>query len=302
MITKVVKCLMDGLQEQFNPFQIYFDTFYNSLIDDYKEAMKSYNLRQMYNFEALSAANITEELLESLRTPRPGGASYNVLQYKYDPLKRTDLHPNNEIYYISYKNNKLDISTTDFYGREYKPLGSDIELELAKLFQAEQEKLKDNPIQRGIHQTTAGDIVPALPTDTPVHLQRLGFYGDLGVECRFITTNTSLFEDFQVLYNSLLCKRNPPFYISFSDFGEVKWPVTTRFEEISQAEHIDYAKYGNLLIISFRVTLTTMFLSSYVKKSVPVNHIEVHTEAVNNKYQFGKSSSGIYNPVHKREQ
>lgn len=292
---------MEGMQQQFNPFQIYFDTLYNSLIDDYKEAMKSYNLRQMYDFEALAACNISQELLESLRAPRPGGGTYNMLHYKHEPLKRSAIHPNNEIYYISYQNDKLDISTTDFYGREYKPLGADVEQQLAKLFQEEQKHLKDNPVQNEIHQTTAGHIVPELPTDGSRHYQRLGFYGDLGVECRFVTTNTSVFEDFLILYNSLLCKRNPPFFMKFNDFGDTKWTVNTKFEEASQAEHIDYAKYGNLLIISFHVTLTTLFLSSYVKKSVPVNKIEVHTEAVNPHYQFGTSSASIYKPTHKKD-
>lgn len=285
MIGKTLDAFFNGMQDIFNPFQIYFDTIYNYAIDDYNLAMQSYNLRQMINFDVLHSASITQELLESLRANRPGGGSYNVLQYKHSPLKKTDLHPNNSIYFISYENNEVKVSS-DINNRKYVPLDQETKEALKASFISEQKEYSDNPIQHTIHNTQAGDVIPKLETKPAQLLSRLGFYGDLEVECRFITCNTSLFEDFLILYNSLLHKRNPPFAIEFKDFGEAKLPITTRFGEITQAEHPDHTKYGNLSFIGFNVTLTTMFLSSYVKTSAPVNRVEAYTEIVNNKYPF----------------
>lgn len=279
MIGKVVHSYFKGMQELLNPFKIYFDTIYTPDIDNYRHAMNSHNLQQMFDFDKLKAASITEDLLASLRSQRPGGASYNVIQYKYSPLTRTEKHPNNSIYYISYENDNVKVST-NLNARGYIELDANTKEALRQAFIEEEQSSSSASMQRTIHSVVAGDIEPQveIDKDNPTHLSRLGFYGDIELECRFITCNNSLFEDFLIIYNSLMHKRNPPFSLKLSDFGDTALPITTQFGEINMAEMPDYNNYGSLSFIGFNVILTTMFLSSYVKASNLINRVETYSE------------------------
>ena len=275
MTTKAIHAYFQGLQDFFNPFGIYFDTLYTPNIDDYKLAMSSYNLRQQYSFSKLDSAYITEDLLKSLRANRPGGGSYNAMQYKFSPLKLTDLHPNNEYYYIRY--DKKQLVSTDSK-RNFIELDRDQELFLMAEFEAEQKKQPNSPVERTIHDGIVGDVEPSIDNAKATILERLGVYCDLELECRFLTTNTSIFEDFQVLYCAMLQGRNPPVFMQLKDAPDIKYPITTRYAEIDSAERLDAEQYGNLSMIGFSVTISTMFLSSYVKRTMPVNKVSVFSE------------------------
>lgn len=278
MVSKVIHAYFQSLQDFFNPLQIYFDTIYTADIEDYRKAMSSYNLRQQYDFDRLKSAHITEDLLKSLRANRPGGGSYNVIQYKFSPLTRTELHPNNEPYYIVYSNNG-NIQKVDMR-RNFRELPRDEELYLQAEYQEFLKTQPNSPLQRELHDTISGNIDPKIELDNKSFqlYQRLAVYGDITLECRFLTTNTSLFEDFMILYNARLCDVNPPAYLTLKHAPDVKYPITTRYQEIDTAERLDGEKYGNLTMVGFTVTLTSMFLSSYVKKSAPVNKVSVFTE------------------------
>lgn len=283
MVTRAVNAYFQGLQDFFNPFGIYFDTIYTPDIEDYKLAMSSYNLRQGYNFDKLKASYITEDLLASLRTPRKGGGIYNALQYKFSPLKRSDMLTNNEFYYITYAaNGKIKM----FDGkRNFREITRDQEMFLQAEYEEFLKTQPDSPMVKTLHDTIAGDVTPKIPLDNKdyIQYQRMGVYCDLDIECRFITTNTSLFEDFQILYNARLCDVNPPIYMKFKHAPDVKYPITTRYSEIDTAERLDPPTFGNLTMIGFNVTISTMFLSSYVRQSAIVNRVEVFTEIQPNK-------------------
>lgn len=283
MITKAIHAYFQGLQDFYNPFQIYFDTIYCNDIEDYKKAMSSYNLRQAYSWDRLASAQITEDLLNSLRANRPGGGSYNVIQYKFSALKKTDQHPNNEFYYIIYgKNGKVQVMNQQ---RRFVELSRDEEIFLQKEYEDFQKKQPNSPMENTIHDTIAGDILPQVDVNDKGNIiyQRLGVYCDIDLECRFLTTNTSIFEDFQILYNAMLCDKNPPVYMELKHAPDVKYPITTRYSEIDTAERLDAEKYGNLTMIGFNVTITTMFLSSYVRRQMPINKIQVYSEIQKNK-------------------
>lgn len=278
MIGKVITGYFQSLQNLFNPMQIYFDTFYVSTIEDLKQAMTSYNLRQMFDFDKLAAANITQDLLDALRSPRPGGGSYNCIQYKYSSLRKHSQHPNSDIYYVTYdkEQNAFQMANINTPRKAVE-----IDPQLLKALQAEfieQEKNDPNtPMQQTINESQGYDIIPAVEIK-PTRSSRLAFYGEISLDCRFITTNTSLFEDFQILYNALLHKRNPPAFIQFKSMPDGDWPITTRHAEITSATQIDPSRYGNLSEVSFSVTLETMFMSSYVKDDVPINSVRLFYE------------------------
>lgn len=279
MITKALEAYFQGLQDFWNPFGIYFDTIYTPNIEDYKLALSSYNLRQQYHFEKLQAAYITEELLGSLRTERPGGGSYNALQYKFNPLKLTDLHPNNDYFYIVYDKDKIVSMNSK---RQFVELDRTEEIFLQKEYEAFLKTQPNSPMERTLHDTISGNINPNVDANATIY-ERLGVYCDLELECRFLTTNTSIFEDFQVLYCAMLQGKNPPICMKLKDAPDVEYPITTRYGEIDTAERLDYEKYGNLAMIGFSVTISTMFLSSYVKRQVPINKVSVFTEVRNSK-------------------
>lgn len=279
MLTKAINAYFQGLQDFYNPFKIYFDTIYCNDIEDYKKAMSSYNLRQQYDYDRLKSAHLTEDLLNSLRSPRPDGlGSYNALQYKFSPLKKTDLHPNNEFYYIVYYS---DGSVGALNAkREFKEIDRDEELFLAGGYEDYLKGQPNNPMKQTLHDAIVGNINPAIELDNAKQIvyQRLAVYCDLELECRFLTTNTSIFEDFQILYNALLCGKNPPVFMQLKHAPNLKYPITTRYNEIDSAERLDPEKYGALMMVGFSVTITTMFLSSYVKRTAPVNKVEVYSE------------------------
>ena len=288
MLNKVISGYFDYLQNFFNPFGIYFDTFYNPQIDDLRQAMSSYNLRNQFDFDKLSAAGISQDLLSALRTQRKDGLSYNSISYKYTPLVRHANISNNEIYYIQYKvqqdhATELNVINSNSTPRQYKELTPEQKLSLMKIFENMELDSNNRNMIKEIQDATAGTINPQIK-ETPVYLARVGFYGTLSLECRFATTSTSLFEDFQILFNTFFCKRDPSLFLNFQDFKDAQWVVNTKYDEISNAENLDYQKYGNLFVIDWRVELSTMFLSSYVKRLSPVNQISIFFEAYNKSF------------------
>lgn len=315
MIHKAISSYFQCLQDKLNGYQILFDTLYTPLLDDYKQAMTNYNLRQMYDFDVLKSLKITEQDLEKL-----SGKSYNVLQYKYNPpVKSENTMPNHHIYEILYtitnpksqnskatkqeaiggkviskpqeintttqtENNLTDINTP----RTTKEIDNETESILQQEFIEFQEALKitdpQRVMQRTIHQTTAFQIIPTLTNDEmkTLNIKRYGFYADIPLECRFITSSSNTFEQFIILYNILFHKLNPPAYMTAKEWGDRKYPILTKYEPISSAQQVDTQQKGNLLEISFNVTISTMIMSNFFKKPSYVNNIDVYFEARNN--------------------
>lgn len=282
MIGKVVTGYMNCLQKVLNPFQVYFDTMYTPDIGDFTSAMSSYNLRQMFDFDKLKAAQVSEELADALRSKvMEGNASYNALQYKYTPLVYADDEigrMSNTIYDIIYRASKdgvkLDSETSAETIRVFEEYSRDKEMALGAIFEEEHKDL----LKTGrVHDVLAGEVVPHESNDVEVY-SRLGVFGSIGLECRFLTTNTNIVEVFQILYNAYLMK-NPNAVVPLKFGNEtVGWGVNVKHEPISSVEQLEYKSTGSIMAISFNVSLTTMFLSPFSKKMGKVNEIAIYTE------------------------
>lgn len=293
MLGKVINSYFQNIQDIFNGYGIVFDTLYTNQIDDYKQAMTNYNLRQMYDFDVISSLRLTKEQLDNLT-----GKSYNVLQYKYSaPVKNDTTAVNNQTYKILYTpktdsqgNTNIRISATDLYNRRKTvELSNEIEQALQAEFIEFQKNLSPTDplkvMQNTIQQTTAFEVTPKYPTNTTSNpeITRLGFYADIPIECRFITSSSEMFEQFIILYSILFHKINPAAYITTKEWGEgIKFPIRTKYEAISSAQQIDTNTQGNLLEISFSVTLSALLLSGYYLKSSYINEIDLHFEVRNN--------------------
>ena len=291
MLGKVISAYWKQLQEDiFAPYSIRFDPLYTSQMEDFRQAMSNYSLRQMYDFDKLASARITPDMLERLNQPQEGGYSYNYVLYQYSPLKRDSMRANNCLFDIIYTHNpatdnytiKVKDSAT---GRTFEEVGKDEQLYAISVFEEQEKESPNSPMQNGITEAVVGNITPKveITPDTPTTIQRQGFFGEFDLTCRFCTTNTTIFEDFLILYNAVLL-RNPASYIKFKSVagGESKLAIRTKYSEISQAQLLDPDKHGNLLIIEWTVTLSTMFLSNYHKTHQPINSVGVYTEVQNN--------------------
>lgn len=291
MLGKTIRGYFQYLQDTLNPYDIVFDTLYTQQIENFTQAMTNYNLRQMYDFDTVKALYLTKEQLDKI-----SGRSYNVLQYKYQPpVKNDTTSANNQIYKITYKpatdpDKKPTITITDLItGRTTRELSNEQEAILQAEFKAYQESLsKTDPMksmERTIHQTTAFDVTPHYPTNIQpdTEITRFGFYADIPLDCRFVTSSTETFEQFIILYNILFHKINPPAYITAREWGEqTLYPIRTKYSEITSAQQIDTNVSGNLLEVSFSTTLSVLLLSNFYKKSAYINQIELHWEAVRN--------------------
>lgn len=279
MIGKVVKGYMECLQKVLNPFQIYFDTMYTPDIGDFTSAMSSYNLRQMFDFDKLKAAHVSEELADALRSKvMEGSASYNALQYKYTPLVYADgdlARMSSNIYDIVYRVDesggvKPDSSTDLRFFKEYS---RDVELALAEAYAEEHRDL----VKTKIHDAIVGEVIPKQEEGVKLY-SRLGVFGSIGLECRFLSTNTNIIEAFQLIYLAFLMKNpNAVVPLKFGDVS-VEWGVNVKHDQISSVEQLDYNTTGNIMAISFSVTLTTLFLSPYSKSMGKINEIGIYTE------------------------
>lgn len=300
MISRAINGYFQNLQDIFNGYQIKFDTLYTPQIDDYKQAMNNYNLRQMYNFDLLKSIKLTEQDIEKLNNK-----SYNVLQYKYNPPSKADTTlANNTIYEIIYtieNPNKPNQKVTKKEAINGKPLSqnisghrttkeasNEIEAILEQEFIEYQKSLSiTNPqrvMQNTIHKTISFNTTPELSNDQleTLHIKRYGFYADIQLECRFVTSSTNTFEQFIILYNILFHKLNPPAYITAKEWGQRKYPIRTSYQPISSAQQIDMNQKGTLLEISFNVTLSVMLMSNFFKKPSFINHTDIFIEARNN--------------------
>ena len=275
MLGRVIKGFFENLQDFLNPYKIYFDTFYTPNIDDYRLAMSSYNARKLIDFNPQQALHLTDQQLKNFTdATRPGGKSYNCIQYKYSPLKHSDKNSNSHIYYIAYSTQTGNIKVTDITGRKYLPLEHDQAQALLKTLELDKQEYYQ---QSNLADIVAGEIIPQVSIDTkpttPLTLQRLGIYAESDIDCRFLTTNTTLFEDFMIVYNAILHKRNPHFTIGIKDFKDTSWTINTEYSEINEAGQVDYWENGNLLQVTFSTKLTTMFLSNYTTKALPLNQV-----------------------------
>ena len=276
MIDKLIKGYFEYLQTFFNPFGIYFDTMYSNQIEDLGMYSKNAILRQQFDYDKLKASHLPNEILQSLRNGRES-TGYNCLLYKYSPLERSELHPNADFIYIRHKGETLDIQQQrKFYEIDR---GTELYLMLEYKEYLQKELSSDNPMQHTIHDAIIGEIKPQSNDD--VYYDRLGVFCDLPIECVFYTTNTSLYQDFQMLYNAFLL-RNPPAFLTIQNGKDkAKWEIICKYESISQAEQLDYETNGNILAIGFSVTISTIFLTSFVKRKKAINEVKIFSEIQN---------------------
>lgn len=282
MIGKVIRSYLQCLQDFYNPFDIVFDTFYNQNIESYRQAMDNFNLRQMYDFDSIKSLKLTEDIINSLKSD-----SYNCLSYKYSPLRRYSNHPNSNYYYVRHDSETGKIGVSEnLYNRKWIELDKDTEKAIQSSFEEYQRSLSiTNPervMQRSIQHTLSSEVKPEMNTTDPKEYIRLGFYGEIELECRLLTTSTDTFEQFQILYNTFLCKRNPPAYAHIKEFGDVKYPIRTEYDDISDAGQVEQDKLGNLLQVSFSVKLSAFILSAFVKKQAVVNAVDIFIETRSN--------------------
>lgn len=294
MLSLATKSFFKALADEISEYGINFSSYYTFNIDDLKQYMSSFQLRQQFDPTKLKNAILSSDLENSLFDPRPGGGSFNAMQYKYSPMKpSTSLNNSFPIWVVIDKKKKTINQQADNPKTPPAPvyfLEDDIELEAQKGLKYEE----DNPLgkmDKNIHMTMSGEYLRKdaegnyIPNDNqeiePEQEIRRGFFAEFDLECRFLTTNTSIFEDFLFLYNTLYYKKNPKFEIPLKDLSVGIW-ARTNFSEISMAEQLDYATKGNLLAIGFTVKIDTFMISSFVKKEKPIRSIEVHFEARNN--------------------
>lgn len=276
-----------------NEYGIYFDSFYTPNIDDLKQYMSSFNLRQQFKDDILSSTGLTKELVESIRSGR-NNASYNVMQYKYSPLKPSTSIPNTFPIDIVIENNTIkkvkdggrtcNPEDLDIYKTDKNFIEDDREVEWAKAVAYEAENPKGYMFQK-IDDVMTGEVIardkdgkPVNEANAPKNEVRRAFWGEFDLECRFITSDSTLFEDFMFLYNTTFYKKNPKFNVYLEDLNSEIY-ARTSYSEISMAEQINYQQNGNLMAVGFTVNINTLILSSFVKTIEKVKSVGVYTEA-----------------------
>lgn len=280
MLGLTIKSYFDYLQKLLNPFKIYFDTMYNLEVESLGQALSNYNMRQLYKFDILKAIKVTDELADKLRAPRQDGNSYNVLQYNYGVLTHYENLVNNSMYYLVYDSEQETLAIAG--DRKYNEFPKPTKEQLKALF------ADDKVVKLDIHEVVAGSVNPQLPLQDkilPNQIRRLGFWGTLPVTCRFITASTSLYEDFLILYNTMLYRRNPSAFLVSKTFGNDVYPIHTKYTDVSAAGVIERTK-GNLMFIEFGISLSTFFLTSFVQYGSVVNRAIVGMEVQSPKKRF----------------
>ena len=243
MISKLHHEVMKFIVFTMGKYGIKMDVKYVPSLDMLNQYLTSLNYKKLFTLEELT--NLTEEELKKLQKE-----SYNLLMYKYSPLRRVEDKFNNidlEIYFEDYDKVKSRF-------KEKQILEESGFYEVIQFVR--QKKLEDPDFK-----------IPF----------RDALYGAVSYECKFLTYSTDIMNNFQFLYLKKFGKQRTLTMelIVDEDIEPIELDFNITFSNIEDIGHIDYTKYGNLLQVSFNCNVYGMFLSNFVDYVKPLKEIQL---------------------------
>ena len=235
MLEIVHNKMAEFIVKTFEKYGINIQAQYNSEIGIIKQYIGSLNYRYMYR--DLTLPGLTDEDLEKLQKE-----SYNLLLYKYSPLKKTDDRLNN----ISFE----AVFTTEMSDFQKIKIEDENVLEFVKYIREE------------------------INTDPNNYIVRDLILGTINYEFQIISSSTKIINDLQFLY----CKEflRPRIFTITVLIGDkpIELDYQVNFEEISDVGHIDFEKYGNLQQLSFTCELTGPILNNFESEYPTLKEID----------------------------
>jgi len=230
MLSIVHNKFVEFIVTVFEKYGIKLQAQYNSEIGLIKQYIGSLNYRYMYKDKLPS---LTEDDIKAVN-------SYNLLLYKYHPLKKVDNRLNN------------------------------INLEL--VFTGQIPEFEVQKIDSNYYE-----FVKYLRELNDKHIVRDAILGEIEYEFQILSTNTDLINEMQFIYNKEL--RNPRIFTIKFTFEGIDEPLELTYqvwmEDIEDVGHVDYENYGNLQQISFSGKIEGPILSSYQTEIPSLKEIDL---------------------------
>jgi len=241
MISKLINGFVSVVSNTIKSYGIPLESQYNSDLDMITEYSKSMKLRTIFS------NNTDLTLLDDTQIAELSNTSYNLMMYKYSPLKRDDNRFNNIDIELVFNSNKLEpMSKLNFEGVD----------ENWRFLYNKFRKLND---------------------DNKDGLVRDVIFGSIDITFKILSSSTDQINDMQMIYLQKLQRVvSLPIELDLgSDIGVHTFKYSVEFDDISDIGHIDRKSYGNLQQITFSGKISGPIFSSYIKKVPFLEKIDV---------------------------
>lgn len=252
MLDIVIDAVLNDISQRFAKYGLPLETQYNSDLEMISQYTSSLNLRYMFQDKDLNL--LSQSDLKNL-----GSESYNLLLYKYSPLKKEENRFNNL--------NLQLVFDPEVDQKEVGNIGP-----WQPTTQTEPDFDEDGnwyQLFNKIRSVNEADVEDPYVKDLVMASITLTF--------KLLTSSTDYVNKAQFLYVSQLHKRNPIITIplDLGGAGTHEFEYTTDYTEIDDVGHVDYQRFGNLQHLTFSTTITGPIFSFYQTREKYLKEIDL---------------------------
>lgn len=255
MIGLITEAVLSHIVKIYNSYGLNLETQYNSDLDMVTAYSTSLNLRHLFADKDLQG--MAPEDLEQLK-----GDSYNLMMYKYSPLKRLEDRFNN-----------FDLSLVfDSPADQSEHLGEWSKLK--NIYSGREEQQPWIELFEKIRTVNESEIEDPYVKDMVM--------GEIEYTFKVISSSTSFMDYAQFLHVSKLNRGSLIIEIPL-DFGEAgshEFDYTLTVDPIDSNGHIDYLRFGNLQHLTFSAKITGPVFSFYQTREKYIKEVSLRASVL----------------------